>query len=64
METGIEEGTFAFPKLAPFTYLVFRQKRRLCKSVVSPKEAHMQMHLPSFFTKCRDFLALTIQQMN
>jgi hypothetical protein len=48
METGIEEGTFAFPKPAPFTCLVFRQKRRLCKSVVSPKEACTQVYLPSF----------------
>jgi hypothetical protein len=51
MKTGIEEGTFAYPKPVPFTYLVFRQKRRLCKGVVSCKRSTYVGAIPFVFHK-------------
>ncbi len=64
MKTGIEEGSFAFPKSVPFTRLIFFRCGNFAKASFHITEARMGLHFPSFFMKCRGFLAPTIQQMN
>jgi hypothetical protein len=51
MKTGIEEGSFAFPKPVQFTHLIFLQKRELCKSIVSCKRSTYAAASPFVFHK-------------
>ncbi len=61
MKTGNEEGSFAFPKPVPFNASFSFRDGNFVKASLHAKEAFMRLHLPSFSTKCRGFLALMIQ---
>jgi len=49
MRTGIEEGSFVFPKPVPFTFLIFLQQRKLCKIVASCNRSTYAIASPFVF---------------